>query len=222
MGKGDGNAVYGAGTYLSTDEVIHRGDKKVFSNPAPGMRVDGIAQGQGTSASPSPTYHVSVQIMPSQIMDWGAALSAQSGYVKKRLEQAGFNNPDATGAQMYHALSARLGSQAAASEHLQGLGILGHSYGATPKRSPNYVIYDDSRIETNYVHFNKQGTSGDAGGAGSPDVLARLVSRRADARVASFPTLDGRGHSHGVSISFGPDRNEPFTHHFYNGTDGRF
>lgn len=42
---------------------------------------------------------------------------------------------------------------------LQSLGILGHEYAAANGRNgttPNYVIYDDSKISTNYVHFNKQ------------------------------------------------------------------
>lgn len=152
LGKGDGNAVYGAGTYLSTDEAIHRGYKKIFSGQDAGMRIDGTPQGKG----PSPTYHLSVAIMPSQIMDWNKPLREQPGRVQRILKEAGFTDLDAPGTDVYRALSARLGSDAAASDHLQSLGILGHSYGATPKRSPNYVIYDDSKITTNYVHFNKQ------------------------------------------------------------------
>lgn len=65
-----------------------------------------------------------------------------------------------TGADVYRALTAKLGSQAAASDYLQSLGILGHEYAAANGRdgkTPNYVIYDDSKITTNYVHFNRQG-----------------------------------------------------------------
>ena len=64
-----------------------------------------------------------------------------------------------TGEGIYKGLAERLGSQAAASDYLQSLGILGHEYAAANGRNgttPNYVIYDDSKISTNYVHFNKQ------------------------------------------------------------------
>ena len=65
-----------------------------------------------------------------------------------------------TGAEVYQELTTKLGSQAAASDYLQSLGILGHEYAAANGRdgkTPNYVIYDDSKITTNYVHFNRQG-----------------------------------------------------------------
>ncbi len=65
-----------------------------------------------------------------------------------------------SGEYIYKGLTQRLGSQAAASDYLQSLGILGHEYAAANGRdgkTPNSVIYDDSKISTNYVHFNKQG-----------------------------------------------------------------
>jgi len=67
-----------------------------------------------------------------------------------------------TGSHIYTKLTKRFGSQAKASDYLQSLGILGHKYAAAGGRNdthPNYVIYDDSKIETNYVHFNKQGNN---------------------------------------------------------------
>jgi len=65
----------------------------------------------------------------------------------------------ATGEEIYKALQKQLGSQAKASDYLQSLGILGHKYAASGGKNdthPNYVIYDDSKITTNYVHFNRQ------------------------------------------------------------------
>lgn len=53
-------------------------------------------------------------------------------------------------------------SSVRASDYLQSLGILGHSY-ASAKRDqaePNYVIYDDSKIHTNFVSFNRQRLNG--------------------------------------------------------------
>ncbi len=62
---------------------------------------------------------------------------------------------------MYKELSTILGSNTAASEFLQSLGILGHKYAAEDGENsefPNYVIFDDSRIETNFVKFDQEGT----------------------------------------------------------------
>lgn len=63
-----------------------------------------------------------------------------------------------TGAQVYNDLTKKLGSQAKASDYLQSLGILGHKFNAAGGKNdahPNYVIYDDSKITTNYVRFDK-------------------------------------------------------------------
>lgn len=68
---------------------------------------------------------------------------------------------DISGAEIYEQLTTRLGSQAKASDYLQSLGILGHKYDAAGGRNnvhPNYVIYDDSKITTNFVHFDKTKT----------------------------------------------------------------
>lgn len=64
---------------------------------------------------------------------------------------------DMTGEVMYRSLANRMGSNAKASERLQSLGILAHEYAAANGRNgktPNYVIYDDSKVSTNYVHFS--------------------------------------------------------------------
>ena len=166
----------------------------------------------------SPTYEVSVDIKPEQLLDWNAPLSEQSESVQESLTEAAYsgdldlstpvhigqpdfmghkrpthslprttlgdvlasmmNNtplagefegmpyavrPKADGADLYKALTNALGSQTKASEYLQSLGILGHKYAASGGRNdvhPNYVIYDDAKITTNYVHFNQQ--QGDA------------------------------------------------------------
>lgn len=133
--------------------------------------------------SKSPTYQVSVNIKPEELMDWDAPLSEQSETVQKALEGVKRQMAEsiaadldggtydarlaytmekmngAPGKGIYGFLTARLGSQTAASDYLQGLGILGHKYAASGGKNdthPNYVIYDDSKITTNYVHFNAQ------------------------------------------------------------------
>lgn len=285
-GMGEGNAAFGAGTYLSTGDKVHAFYKKMMSNKTAALRdlvhavigtgpvtAEGKAYAleearnkvaeykrllaesvyppdaqeyrQGIEEwsqierqisrakigvpfdmeTKSPTYHVSVGIMKAQLLNWDKPLSEQSSYVKKRLEgelrwtnqkrwsgetsinltvgTTAFGKPiwapddnptgrylvasspldrqgdmfetleeakkfvteEATagslsGEYIYKGLTQRLGSQAAASDYLQSLGVLGHEYAASNGRdgtTPNYVIYDDSKITTNYVHFNRQG-----------------------------------------------------------------
>jgi hypothetical protein len=72
-----------------------------------------------------------------------------------------------TGEEFYKLMTKKLGSQAAASDFLQSLGILGNIHDAqfgNEKRFRNYVIYDDSKIETKYVHFDKTRTAPSATG----------------------------------------------------------
>ena len=144
-GSGKGDESFGAGTYLSTGEKVHAFYKKMST---------------ALAGEVSPTYHVSVSAMKAQLLNWDKPMSEQSGYVRRRLADAGLEGQDVTGAEAYRALARRFGSQAAASDYLQSLGILGHEYAAANGRDgkpPNYVIYDDSKITTNYVHFNRQG-----------------------------------------------------------------
>jgi len=64
---------------------------------------------------------------------------------------------DPRGEMLYTLLTKQLGSEAKASNHLQSLGILGNVHdaqGGTQTEFRNYVIYDDSKITTNYVHFS--------------------------------------------------------------------
>lgn len=255
QGKGEGNASFGAGTYLSTAEGVHKSYKEQFTaavsldaeerlkdNPAyaalrnelNALYKKGIVPADAVSAitsrmfamedalpkGPSPTYEVSVDIKPEQLLDWGKPLSEQSEVVRGALVKAGFEDSsaeivkararfdkadralkavaqgdpvdeearspkayekavderrqalfhldwltenDLTGRDTYRRLAKKFGSQAKASDYLQSLGILGHKYAASGGRNdihPNYVIYDDSKITTNYVHFNAQEQSG--------------------------------------------------------------
>jgi len=297
-GKGEGNAAFGAGTYLSTGDKVHNFYKKMMTEKVRGsgealeaaykitsgyaaeQEIVDAVRGLGPNATiedareaavevmkqepgyddedgdgvprqiarriqsgradeylhtiiaekidpdaKSPTYHVSVNAMKAQLLNWDKPLSEQSSYVKKRLEgelrwkaekrwsgetstnlvvgNTAFGKPiwgpdsnpagkylvasspldrygdkfdtleeakkfvadeakagSLSGDYIYKGLTQRLGSQAAASDYLQSLGILGHEYAASNGRdgkTPNYVIYDDSKITTNYVHFNRQG-----------------------------------------------------------------
>lgn len=284
QGKGEGNAAFGAGTYLSTAQGVHNSYKRQFTatinseddryateraeemlrsklysenktyreladrvsalyeqmrkevirRPTSGFDDDGdtnhvlggeftpryyvleaeqretLARMEGIEAiyrATSPTYEVSVDIKPEQLLDWDAPLGYQMGE-SKTLDRAmyemafddridtsitvdigdsgvgAFGEPDpvqvqlaeifesiindepmrygdlgyATGKDVYKGLTKALGSQAKASDYLQSLGILGHKYAASGGKNdarPNYVIYDDSRITTNYVHFSQ-------------------------------------------------------------------
>lgn len=152
-GTGKGDAGFGAGTYLSTGETVHTFYKKMST---------------ALAKETSPTYHVSVQALKAQLMNWDKPLSEQSGYVQRRLKAEGYTDEAMTGAQIYKAMSRELGGNAAASDRLQEIGLVGHEYSAvngkdgngSTARAPNYVIYDDSKIETNYVHFSAQRAAG--------------------------------------------------------------
>ena len=307
-GKGEGHAAFGAGTYLSTADGVHKSYKNQFSAVVNSQRpadndykidelteerkdalgraamwrnakiVDGFYDdGFGKMSEvevreaqtkheriaadlqkeiaalekiKSPTYEVSVNIKPEQLLDWDAPLDKQIGVVgsaisalyktaefKRIVEDlalqqewgasgfgyvgnswtfdgntvwvkptrgltagatvvrqseaakfTGSSPKDAlnkaitstlTGEDLYRALADDLGSQAKASEYLQSLGILGHRYAAESGKNadmPNYVIYDDSKITTNYVHFSKEktdpNTTNKTGGA--PEVKAYI------------------------------------------------
>lgn len=115
----------------------------------------------------SPTYHVSVDIAPEHLLDWGKSIAEQSGFVRDKLERGlrsfgldvkGASGEHTSGSDAYRILTQKLGSQAKASDYLQSLGVLGHRYNADGGKNearPNYVIYDDSKIGTNYVSFEK-------------------------------------------------------------------
>jgi hypothetical protein len=66
--------------------------------------------------------------------------------------------PEARGGDVYHQLKLDLESGVAASDLLQKHGLVGHKYAASGGRNdrfPNYVIYDDSRITTNFVKLDR-------------------------------------------------------------------
>ncbi|MCH2241609.1 MAG: hypothetical protein MK041_06690, partial [Aquabacterium sp.] len=166
--KGEGAMVKGAGTYLSTDDRTHTYYKKFFSAKA---------------GEVSPTYHVSVDIDPKRLLDWDRPLSEQSAHIRLRALKAMKDHQltdmaeglGETGETLYRELTQKLGSMTAASDYLQSIGIPGHRYasaGGKGKDRPNYVIYDDRHIHTNYVHFSQQ----DAAGPGFSDQERKLVS----------------------------------------------
>lgn len=166
--KGEGAMVKGAGTYLSTDDRTHTYYKKFFSAKA---------------GEVSPTYHVSVDIDPKRLLDWDRPLSEQSAHIRLRALKAMKDHQltdmaeglGETGETLYRELTQKLGSMTAASDYLQSVGIPGHRYasaGGKGKDRPNYVIYDDRHIHTNYVHFSQQ----DAAGPGFSDQERKLVS----------------------------------------------
>lgn len=175
-----------------------------------------IANYQEKLYDKSPTYEVSVKIKPEELLDWNKPLSEQSELVKKATEEAlntlaraigafGRQYDDAfysleegrgTGGALYEALVQRLGSQAKASDYLQSLGILGHRYAAAGGRNdahPNYVIYDDSKIETNYVHFSQEevgrqfeGEAGNAMPVNAKEILDHLHKVLGDSVQVEF------------------------------------
>ena len=324
IGKGEGNAAFGAGTYLSTADGVHRSYKEMFTATvsedasvddhinkmlkAEKLAVDRLAQGGQVrfndtymtassfhDSSPragkvmsvadakrliddrikensygsfrqwvSPTYQVSVNIKTEELLDWDKPLSGQSELVKKALGEAklgdtsavalewerddgelhaGYGHPDgsstnfeikrpfggivelykdgeyygqyrdvseakmaagaavgvfSSGEAVYVRLVEKLGSQAAASDYLQSLGILGHKYNAAGGKEsefPNYVIYDDSKIETNFVEFNLENPTGKTMTTEQKAEVSKYIEKTLGPKVMQFFTdqLKGSG-----------------------------
>ncbi len=145
-GSVDGTFAKGAGTYLSTHDATHNYYKQRSTMQA---------------GETSPTYHVSVNIHPDEMLDWAKPLDQQSPMVQSILKEL---PPELSvgqkdlGEDLYRHLSDLLGGMPEASDFLQDLGIPGHSYQSAVRggKAVNYVVYDDNRIQTNYVHFNQQ------------------------------------------------------------------
>jgi len=171
QGKGEGAAAFGAGTYLSTSEGAHKAYKHKFSAQ---ITKKALGAQYNREVTKSPTYHVTVNAKPEELLDWDAPLSEQSELVKKALLddpliadavadiidfKGAIKTEERSGEEIYNALRMKLDSQAKASDYLQAFGIVGHVYNASGGKNDkhrNYVIYDDSRIETNYVSFSQQ------------------------------------------------------------------
>ena len=244
--KGEGAAMFGAGTYLSTAEGVHKYYKAMFSGGS-AMRNERLADALAEARSypdataaeiresaeesikesmagyddsqraefhealrdlkkmsdrqllgiASPTYHVSVDAELSKMLDWNTRIDKQSKFVQDAVTRAmnehGLDDAAATykgiepslwvtGEEFYKSLATATGSQEAASDYLQSLGIPGHVYAASAgknKTAPNYVIYDDSRITTNYVHHSMQsavpGSQGPIDRAATLDYIKRVL-----------------------------------------------
>lgn len=161
-----------------------------------------IANFRGSGFDKAPTYEVSVNIPQEQLLNWDKPLSKQSAEMQKvaleaskefDLDLAGpFGKGDefvlgTRGEDFYRALSDHFApgdrdtGDRQASDYLQAAGILGHRMKASAKDGvdrPNYVIYDDSKITTNYVHFNAEAAtkvSSDADVAKAKAYLAKTL-----------------------------------------------
>ena len=119
-----------------------------------------------------------------------------------------------TGGQAYRMLQKKLGSQRAASEALQAAGILGNVHDAQfggEKQFRNYVIYDDSKITTNYVHFDKTNSNPNASprtaqqdaalNAYFDKVLGPTIARDLNANIPHAGEFVKAGTQHLINIS---------------------
>ena len=98
-----------------------------------------------------------------------------------------------TGSTVYRSLQDWYKSQEAASDALQAVGILGHKFnaaGGKNDRHPNYVIYDDSKIETNYVHFSQGRVDPNATGPINKQAVEEHIEKVLGKSVRTFwPTF---------------------------------
>jgi hypothetical protein len=107
----------------------------------------------------------------------------------ERFEQLLKVNAYRSGGSAYRILATDLGSQSKASDLLQAHGILGHKYkasGGTDDKYPNYVIYDDSKIETNYVHFSDQRVYANSAGPVNRQAVEEHINKVLGGTVRTF------------------------------------
>lgn len=135
--SGEGNLDFGHGLYFATNDQ------------ARGYYRATVAGKDGHE------YHVDLP-ENEELLHWDLPVSQQSSYVQDALNRLPSNyrpQEGDTGAKLYRRIANRIGDEAA-SEKLKDVGIPGHRYrdagsrGTMPenKRTYNFVIYDDSRI----------------------------------------------------------------------------
>lgn len=170
-GKGEGQA-FGAGTYLSSGDTTHRYYK---------------ARATSEAGETSPTYHLSVDIKPHELLNFDRKLRDQDPKVVGLMKAEGLD-PDMTGKEAYRALSTKFGGDREASEYLQGKGVMGHEYSAAngkDARASNYVVYNDDRISQNAVMFDKTDTD-----ATQASTKAEREQAYADAKQRLGPSVN--------------------------------
>jgi len=81
----------------------------------------------------------------NQLLAWDQPLSAQSPQVQEALGRLGYSDPEQAGSAIYRDLTAKQGSQQAASDLLLKEGIPGNRYN-DGRGGQHYVVWDEGRI----------------------------------------------------------------------------
>jgi len=181
------------------------GDLERVSEAAANASDEAFAYALGDA--PSPSYHVSVNADRNSLFDWDGDVGHEPEEVMAKfmaaVESSGglsilAGHELRTGADLYRILAAHLGGQQAASEALQKTGIAGHFFKdqdaairGSENSSPNYVVYDDAKITTNYVHFDKSATdpardNSKASGQDVKDHIAKVLGNTVKTAWATF------------------------------------
>lgn len=145
IGKGEGGAAYGWGWY--SDEIIHRAQQEL----------EFIEKYKPHPFEPQigSLYKLDIpdDVIP-KLLDWDTRLALQPEHVQQAIKPALELVPDIhperdTGGDLYKALSKRLGSDQAASEYLNALGIPGNTYRGMSggETGTKYVIWDQPTLD---------------------------------------------------------------------------
>jgi hypothetical protein len=186
--SGQGEARVGAGTYLmpANNAGAHANFKGVMRQRMTPKQFEATGYQQGEPV----TYSVTLDAEPHEIMLWDLKLSSQPKQVQEALISAAralgmsekgvaaIISEDSPAHEIYgYYLYNRVFDMKKVSDALDKAGIVGAQYRSA--RGPEYVIYRDSRISTNAVHFDKTRTDPNATGprdlAGAMAYLHRVL-----------------------------------------------
>lgn len=138
-GSGEGNSAFGFGHYVTSE----RGTAIDYRNKEAMRR--GLAPEEGG------LYQLRVLADPNQMIAWDRPLAEQPR-LHEALQRAGVDDLSGTGADAYNALTEKLGSQKAASEALNAVGIPGVKYETGRTRGSdvvnhNYVLFGNEHLD---------------------------------------------------------------------------
>jgi hypothetical protein len=99
-------------------------------------------------------------------------LNKLKGALRNMIEPSVSESIYPTGEQLYETLAQALGTQRQASNIMQEAGFVGLKYNGVNGENYNYVIFDDKRVTTNAVQFNKEGSFPNGTGVTQADMTA--------------------------------------------------
>jgi hypothetical protein len=138
-GTGEGNAAFGFGHYVTTE----KGTAIDYRNKESARR--------GLDGNEGGLYQLKMLADPEQMLAWDRPVSEQP-QLHEALQRAGVRDLSGTGGDAYDRLTKKLGSQQAASDALNAVGIPGVKYATGRSRSSevvnhNFVLFSNDHLD---------------------------------------------------------------------------